>query len=91
MTITVTHTSGALYRVVVEERGTRTTHDVTVTPEAAARYAPAGTAVERLLEASFGFLLERESKESILSTFDLPVIERYFPEYPGVIRQALKS
>ena len=28
------------------------------------------------------FLLERESKESILRRFELPAIERYFPDYP---------
>ena len=29
------------------------------------------------------FLLAREPKESILKTFDLSVIKRYFPEYDG--------
>ena len=32
------------------------------------------------------FLLEREPKESILGSFELPVIERYFPDYPTAIR-----
>ena len=41
--------------------------------------------VERLVEATFGFLLERESKESILRRFDLSVVRRYFPEYPDEI------
>ena len=50
-----------------------------VSPEDVARYAP-GARVERLLEASFEFLLEREPKETILRTFDLTVIERYVPE-----------
>ena len=36
---------------------------------------------EQLVEASFAFLLEREPKESILRSFELPVIARYFPEY----------
>jgi hypothetical protein len=40
-----------------------------------------------LHEASFEFLLEREPASSILSQFALPVIERYFPEYPRVIAQ----
>jgi hypothetical protein len=44
---------------------------------------------ERLIRASFEFLLEREPKESILARFELPVIERYFPEYPRVIRGKL--
>ena len=36
---------------------------------------------EQLAEASFRFLLEREPKESILRSFEMPVIARYFPEY----------
>ncbi len=77
-----------MYRVVVSEGRGTTIHDVTVTPEDLARYAP-GSTPERLLEASFEFLLEREPASSILSRFSLPVIERYFPEYPRVIRQML--
>lgn len=83
-TITVVHAAGQTYRVTVEEGNSRTTHDVTVTPQHVARYAP-GATPERLLEASFEFLLEREPKEAILSRFDLPVIERYFPEYARTI------
>jgi len=63
---------------------------VTVTPEDVARYAP-GATPERLLEASFEFLLEREPASAILSRFALPVIERYFPEYPGVIRGMVRG
>jgi hypothetical protein len=39
----------------------------------------------RLVEASFDFLLEREPNTSILPSFELSVIGRYFPEYPRVI------
>jgi hypothetical protein len=83
--ISVESSGGAVYRVVVTQGRGTTTHDVTVTPEDVARYA-SGSTPERLLEASFEFLLERESASSILSRFALPVIERYFPEYPRVIR-----
>jgi hypothetical protein len=83
--ISVESSGGTVYRVVVEQGKSRTTHDVTVTPEDIAHYAPGATA-ERLVEASFEFLLEREPASSILSKFALPVIERYFPEYPRVIR-----
>lgn len=44
---------------------------------------------ERLIQASFEFLLDRESKESILRQFDLPVISRYFPEYQRKIEEYL--
>jgi hypothetical protein len=84
--ISVASSGASVYRVVVTQGRDKTTHDVTVTPEDVARYAPDSTP-ERLLEASFEFLLEREPASSILSRFALPVIERYFPEYPRVIRQ----
>ena len=76
------------YRVTVEEDGTRTEHEVTASPGDLARYGP-GVQPEQVLKASFEFLLEREPKEAILSRFDLPTIERYFPEYPQKIRNLL--
>jgi hypothetical protein len=44
---------------------------------------------EHLIEESFRFLLEREPNSSILRTFDLPVIGRYFPKYESEIRKRL--
>jgi hypothetical protein len=61
-----------------------------VWPSDVARYAPDATP-EALLEASFEFLLEREPKDAILRRFDLPVIERYFPEYGDRIRGMTKN
>lgn len=83
-TIQVSHRRGAVYDVVVEDGRGTTSHEVTVWPSDVARYAP-DASPEELIEASFAFLLEREPKEAILSRFELPVIERYFPEYPGRI------
>jgi hypothetical protein len=88
--ISVTPTAETTYRVTVDEGGSQTTHDVTVTPQDITRYAPEASAPQ-LLKASFEFLLEREPKEAILSRFALPVIERYFPEYPRKIRQLVAS
>ena len=34
-----------------------------------------------VIERSFTFLLEREPNVAILRSFELPVIQRYFPEY----------
>ena len=83
--ISVAPAGDSRYRVTVEEGVTRTTHEVTVTSADVARYAP-GASVEQLLRASFEFLLAREPKESILSRFSLPTIERYFPDYRTAIR-----
>ena len=42
--------------------------------------------VEELVTRSFDFLLEREPASSILKSFELSVIGRYFPEYDRVMR-----
>ncbi len=42
-----------------------------------------------LVTASFRYLLEREPRESILRTFDLPVIGRYFPSYAADIHKVM--
>lgn len=82
--ITIVPEDGGRFRVTVTEGGRSTSHEVTVWPSDVERYAPDATP-EALLRASFEFLLAREPKESILRRFELPVIERYFPEYPRVI------
>jgi len=88
VTITVKRVSDTRFQVHVAEERTTTDHEVTVTDSDLQRYG-SGTTPERLIEESFKFLLEREPKESILRTFALPVIERYFPEYPNEIRRHL--
>lgn len=86
--VQVSHEGGDDYRVEVEDDRGTSTHRVTVTAEHARTYG-AENDPEALLEESFRFLLEREPKESILSSFDLPVIERYFPEFPQEIRDRM--
>lgn len=71
-------------------RGT-SAHDVTVAADDATDLAAAAdqSDVERLVYETIAFLLEREPKESILRTFDLTVVARYFPEFEGEIRSRL--
>ena len=66
--------------------GAPTRHDVTVTTGDLASLAPDASEPTDLVRRSFEFLLERESKTSILPRFDLPLIGRYFPEYERTIR-----
>jgi hypothetical protein len=47
--------------------------------------------IDRLVQETFVFLLEREPRSSILARFDLPVVERYFQEYPAEIRRRLST
>jgi hypothetical protein len=82
--ITVTHRTGSLYDVTVRDERSATHHEVTVWPSDIERYSP-GADPAVLIEESFVFLLEREPKEAIMKRFELPVIERYFPEYRGQI------
>ena len=44
---------------------------------------------KKLLKYSFQFLLERESNTSILSSFELNIIFKYFPEYENEIKKIL--
>ena len=78
---------GFEYEVVVEEDGSRTSHRVRLKKEYYLELTNGRTAPEELVRKSFEFLLENEPKESILGSFDLSVIVRYFPEYPGVIKK----
>ena len=41
----------------------------------------------QLLEFSFKFLLDKEPNTSILKSFDISVIEQYFPEYLDDLRR----
>jgi hypothetical protein len=86
--IEVKHASGDEWTVSVHG-AVRTHHRVRVTQADLDRYS-GGRSAEELLEESFRFLLERESNTSILSSFDLPVIGRYFGEYEREIRARLQ-
>jgi hypothetical protein len=58
-----------------------TEHAVGVAPADLARLAPDSPTPDDLVRRSFDFLLTREPRESILRSFDLPEIGRYFPDY----------
>jgi hypothetical protein len=76
------------FRVVVRDGGSSTEHDVTVSAADLERLA-AGRSPEAFVRACFGFLLEREPKESILHAFDVGVIGRYFPGFEREISRRL--
>jgi hypothetical protein len=87
-TIRVTATpnaTGWTCHVKIEEDGrTVSNHTVEVSTSDLKRLAPESS-VEDLVTRSFEFLLECEPPQSIMRTFGLADIERYFPEYPRVI------
>ena len=71
---------------VTVANGRTTTHTVRISRPEHERYG--GGDVTDLVRRSFEFLLEREAASSILREFDLGTIERYFPEYPSVIKRS---
>ena len=87
--IAVKHSAGDEW--VVSVQGAVTTHHRVRVTKADLDRLSEGRSPEELLQASFRFLLERESNTSILSSFDLPLIGRYFPEYEQEIRTRLRQ
>jgi hypothetical protein len=81
--------TGWLCRVTVGDDPAATQHEVGVTAAALARFAPDADEPTRVVTESFRFMLEREPRGSILRQFELPLIERYFPEYPSEIGRRL--
>ena len=76
--------------VTVGDGSDATRHEVSVRADDVRRLGSGATADE-LVRASFGFLLEREPRESILRAFDLPAIGRYFPDYEREMQRRLRS
>ena len=69
------------FDVVVNDGKGESRHRVTMTTATGERLAAGNYSPERVVEAAFRFLLDREPKESILGAFDVAVISRYFPEF----------
>lgn len=86
--ITIQAVDDTTFNVTVEGCAT-TTHRVTASRAYYEKLTGDRISVEELVHKSFEFLLERESNTSILRSFDLSVISRYFPEYESTIRGLL--
>ena len=69
------------FEVVVKGGRGETRHHVTMSRETCQRLTVGKYTPEQCVEAAFRFLLDREPKESILRSFDVAVISRYFPEF----------
>lgn len=89
MSISVSQTATAPtleFAVEVREGSGSSRHTVTLDPAMLARLTTGHTVGgEAFVQAVFEFLLERESKESIMSRFDVSVVTRYFPEFEAEI------
>ena len=81
------------YHVEITESdgsGSKTTHQVVIGKDYYMNLTERGrTSPEEFIKKSFEFLLDRESRDSILQQFDIAQINDYFPEYETEIKKAL--
>ena len=80
MSISIKIVSNNEYQVAVKSK-TVTTHLVTLSDEVHKNLTNEQVTKEELLEFSFKFLLDREPNTSILSSFELTIISRYFSDF----------
>ncbi len=73
------------FEVTVREGDEATVHDVTLSGADHERLGAGYASPEDFIRACFEFLLAREPKESILRSFDVSTIGRYFPEFERTI------
>jgi hypothetical protein len=85
--IAVSPLGAGRFRVRVDDGASSTEHEVAVSAADLERLGAGYPFPEAFVRACFDFLLEREPKESILRSFDVTVIGRYFPEFEGTIRR----
>ena len=86
MSISIKKISDDLFEVTVAKTAT-TTHAVTVTEQSLTNLTDNNVTKTQLLEFSFEFLLKREPNTSILSSFDINVITKYFPNYRDEVKR----
>ena len=86
MSVSIKKLSDDVFEVTVAKTST-TTHTVTVTDQSLSDLSDSNVTKTQLLEFSFRFLLEREPNTSILSSFDINVISRYFSDYKDEVRR----
>lgn len=75
------------FDVTVSEASGASSHAVTIDASYFERLRRGDEDPERFIERCFEFLLAREPKGSIMSSFDVSVISRYFPEFEREISQ----
>ena len=86
MSVSIKKLRDDVFEVIVAKTST-TAHTVTVTDQSLTDLTDDNATKTQLLEFSFNFLLDREPNTSILSSFDINVISKYFPDYIDEVRR----
>jgi hypothetical protein len=88
--IVITPAGFRRFRVQLNEGEIRH-YSVTVPEELISEFKLSEDDLDRLVQQSFIFLLEREPASSIMPEFSLDVIPRYFPEYKETLWKRIQS
>ena len=75
------------FTVSVKDQAGSSQHVVTLSGSDFERLGRNYRSPEAFIEACFAFLLEREPREHILSSFDISQIKTFFPKFEEVIEQ----
>ena len=86
MSVSIKKLTDDVFEVTVVKTPT-TTQTVTVTDQNFTDLTDDNATKTQLSEFSFKFLLEKEPNTSILSSFDINVISKYFSDYKGEVRR----
>ena len=86
MSISIKKLIDDVFQVTVADSMT-TTHEVTVNDQSLTDLTENKMTQTQLLKFSFNFLLDREPNTSILSSFDINVISKYFSDYRVEVRR----
>ena len=86
MSISIRQLNDDVFEVTVADSIT-TVHEVTVSDQNLTDLTDNTVTKTQLLEFSFKFLLDKEPNTSILNSFDINVISKYFSNYKDDIRR----
>ena len=86
MSVSIKRCNDDVFEVTVADSIT-TIHTVNVTDQSLTELTDNNVTKKQLLEFSFNFLLDREPNTSILTSFDINVISKYFPNYRDEINR----
>ena len=86
MSISIKKLSDDVFEITVADTS-KTTHTVTVTDQSLTDLTQNKVTKTQLLKFSFRFLLHREPNTSILPSFDINVISKYFSNFNDEVRR----
>jgi hypothetical protein len=81
----------ALYTVGVRDGLGKTSHQVSLRQDYYSELTDGIISPVELINISFKFLLSNEPKDAILSQFELPDIQHYFPHFEDHVQQLIDN